>query len=219
MVVYSKQMIQDIQLRLSPCEASENDLILKGLLKVLKINESEINDWRVVKRSIDARKRNVVINLTIRIATGGDNEIAPVVTPIVFKQLPADAPGVIVVGAGPAGLFAALQCIRNGIKPILLERGRSVDERRRDIADISRNKEINSESNYCFGEVGAGAYSDGKLFTRSKKRGNVDEVLQLLVQHGAKSDILIDAHPHIGSDRLPDVIKSIRETINAAVVK
>lgn len=206
-------MIQDIQLRLSPKEAAEKQLLEKSLLKALKLNASEVNDWRIVKRSIDARKRNIIINLTVRVATGDDKEIAAEYNPVDFSRVSATAPRVIIVGAGPAGLFGALECIKNGLRPIVLERGVSVEERRRDIADISRKKEINPISNYCFGEGGAGAYSDGKLYTRSKKRGSVEEVLQLLVQHGAKSDILIDAHPHIGSDRLPDVIKNIRQTI------
>lgn len=206
-------MIQDIQLRLSPKEAAEKSLLEKAIIKALKISASEVNDWRIVKRSIDARKRNVIINLTIRVATGEDSEIMAQVRPIEFLPVKADAPTVIIVGAGPAGLFAALECIRKGLRPILLERGANVDDRRLDIAEISRKKEINPVSNYCFGEGGAGAYSDGKLYTRSKKRGNVEEVLQILVQHGAHSDILIDAHPHIGSDRLPGVIKNIRETI------
>ena len=206
-------MIEDIQLRLSPKEAWEKNLLEKALVKTLKIKESDLHDWRIVKRSIDARKRNVIINLTVRVATGKDREIAPAVNPIAFHPVTEDAPKIVIVGAGPAGLFAALECIRHDMRPIVLERGSCVGERRLDIANISRKKEINPESNYCFGEGGAGAYSDGKLYTRSKKRGNVEEVLQLLVQHGASEDILIDAHPHIGSDRLPDVIRNIRETI------
>lgn len=119
----------------------------------------------------------------------------------------------MIVGAGPAGLFAALKAIELGIRPILLERGSDVDTRRIELAKISREGKVDNESNYCFGEGGAGAYSDGKLYTRSKKRGNVREILQLLHQHGASEDILVDAHPHIGSDKLPDVIKNIRNTI------
>lgn len=206
-------MIQDIQLRLSPKEAADPDLLKKALAKVLKIKPTEIRDSRIVRRSIDARKRNVIINVTVRVAAGNDTEVKPMINPVEFTPLSADAPVAVIVGAGPAGLFAALECIRKGIRPIVLERGAKVDERRKDIAEISRKKEINPVSNYCFGEGGAGAYSDGKLYTRSKKRGNVEEILQLLVQHGAHEDILIDAHPHIGSDRLPDVIKNIRETI------
>lgn len=206
-------MIRDIQLRVSPKEAGERDLLEKAILKAYKGDRSNINDWRIIRRSIDARKRNIIINLTIRLAEGEDNEVKAIENPVEFSPVSADAPRIIIVGAGPAGLFAALECIRYGVRPIVLERGRSVEARRQDLAEISRQKKINPVSNYCYGEGGAGAYSDGKLYTRSKKRGNVEEVLQLLVQHGAHPDILIDAHPHIGSDRLPGVIRNIRDTI------
>ena len=155
----------------------------------------------------------MLVNLSVRVATGDDLEISPDLKPASFKVIKPESPRIVIVGAGPAGLFAALKAVTYGICPVLIERGRDVDSRRLDIAAISREKKINPVSNYCFGEGGAGAYSDGKLFTRSKKRGNVEEVLQLLVQHGAHPDILVDAHPHIGSDCLPHVIKSMRTTI------
>lgn len=154
-----------------------------------------------------------MVNLTLRIATGEDKTIQAPFTPIEFRKLPDNVSNIIIVGAGPAGLFAALKALELGLRPIVLERGNDVDTRRLDLARISREGQVDPESNYCFGEGGAGAYSDGKLFTRSKKRGNVDNILQLLHQHGASPDILIDSHPHIGSDKLPGVIKNIRQTI------
>lgn len=206
-------MYKDITLRIDPSKAAAEKSLRREVSRVSGIKEAEINDFRVTRRSVDARKKPVMLNLSVRVATGEDKKVAPLLKPVEFSKVGADAPRLIIVGAGPAGLFAALEAIRNGVRPIVLERGRDVDARRLDIAGISRAGKINPDSNYCFGEGGAGAYSDGKLYTRSKKRGSVDDVLQLLVQHGAREDILVDAHPHIGSDRLPEVIKSIRETI------
>lgn len=206
-------MIKDISLRLSPRDAAEQGPIVKALLRELHVPDSELNSWRVVRRSIDARKRNVMVNLTVRVALGDDKDVAPAVREVAFGHVAAEAPKLVIVGAGPAGLFAALKAITLGVRPVVIERGRDVDARRVDVASISREGKINPVSNYCFGEGGAGAFSDGKLYTRSKKRGNVEEILQLLVQHGAQTNILIDAHPHIGSDRLPHVIKNIRKTI------
>lgn len=206
-------MIKDITLRVSPETAADTTLLAQAVSREARIPVEGINDLRVIRRSIDARKRNVVINLCVRLATGEDKRIAPAFQPVEFRKVADDAPVIVIVGAGPAGLFAALEALRLGVRPIVLERGKDVESRRLDIANINREKRINRESNYCFGEGGAGAFSDGKLYTRSKKRGSVDEVLQLFVQHGASPDILIDAHPHIGSDRLPHVIRSMRETI------
>lgn len=205
-------MIEDLQLRLKPEEAGTPERLIKAVRGELR-KGVRINDYRVIRRSIDARKRQIYINLTVRVAYDDDNEVTAMYTPVEFQQAQGSAKRIIIVGAGPAGLFAALEALRHGVKPILIERGYDVDTRRRDIAQISREKCINPKSNYCFGEGGAGAYSDGKLYTRSKKRGNVREVLELLVQHGASEEILIDAHPHIGSDKLPHVIRNIRETI------
>lgn len=205
-------MIEDIQLRVLPEIEADSDKLKKVISKNLRY-KNKINDYRIIKKSIDARKIPVISNLTLRIATGEDTRVPIIEKPVDFKHVSNDAPKLIIIGAGPAGLFAALQALHHGIRPIIIERGTDVDSRRIDIADINRNKRINPDSNYCYGEGGAGAYSDGKLFTRSKKRGNIEEVLQLLVQHGASSDILIDAHPHIGSDRLPGIIKNIRKTI------
>lgn len=206
-------MIQDINLRVSPREAADRRALGKCVSQAIAKEGEKLNDFRVVKRSIDARKKDIKINLTVRVATGADAEVSALLRPIAFKPVDKAAPDVVIVGAGPAGLFAALKALQLGWRPIVLERGLDVDQRRVDLANISREGRINPSSNYCFGEGGAGAYSDGKLFTRSKKRGDNEEVLQLLVQHGASPDILIDAHPHIGSDKLPHVIKNIRQTI------
>lgn len=206
-------MIEDLNLRVSPKVSATQSKLLEESAKKLGVTVSEINDLRVVRRSIDARQKNVMVNLTIRVAAGEDKTITPLSHSTEFPRLRDDAEEIIIVGAGPAGLFAALKAIEKGLRPIVLERGLDVDKRRVVLAEISRKGIVDADTNYCFGEGGAGAYSDGKLFTRSKKRGNVNEILQLLHQHGASSDILIDAHPHIGSDKLPEVIKNIRNTI------
>ncbi|MDE5880265.1 MAG: NAD(P)/FAD-dependent oxidoreductase [Muribaculaceae bacterium] len=206
-------MIRDITLRVSPKVSATPERLVKEIANKAGITVSEVNDFRIVRRSIDARQKNVMVNLNVRVAIDDDKTVMPLGQPKTFTRLPKNADSIIIVGAGPAGLFAALKAIEFGLRPIVLERGHDVDTRRVELASISRDKVINPDSNYCFGEGGAGAYSDGKLFTRSKKRGNVEEILQLLHQHGASSDILIDAHPHIGSDKLPEVIKNIRNTI------
>lgn len=203
-------MIKDISLRVSPEVAAREDLLRK---KVFGAAGCKVNDWKIVRRSIDARKRDIIINLTVRVAYGEEKNVPSGYEPQDFKDVSGSEHIVVIVGAGPAGLFAALECIKLGIKPIVIERGKDVDSRRIDIATLNRERKIDPESNYCFGEGGAGTFSDGKLFTRSKKRGNPTEVLSLLVQHGADENILIDSHPHIGSDRLPGIMKAIRHTI------
>lgn len=203
-------MIKEITLRVSPEIAATPELLEK---KVFGTAGCKVNDWRVVRRSVDARKRDIIINLTVRVAEGNDKTVSSGYSPVEFPDVSDSRHTVVIVGAGPAGLFAALKCISLGLRPIVLERGKDVDSRRLDIATLNRERHIDAESNYCFGEGGAGTFSDGKLFTRSKKRGNPTEVLSLLVQHGAKEEILIDAHPHIGSDRLPGIMKNIRQTI------
>lgn len=208
-------MLKDVTLRIEPQKAASRESLIAETARAARVRVADINDVRVTRRSVDARKHPVMLNLNVRITLGDDREVNPLLNPVGFSPVGDKAPVLIIVGAGPAGLFAALEAIRLGIRPIVLERGRDVDTRRRDLADISRSKTINPDSNYCFGEGGAGAYSDGKLYTRSKKRGSVEEVLQLFVQHGASADILVDAHPHIGSDRLPHVIRAMRETILA----
>lgn len=206
-------MTEDISLRVSPKIAATEELLRKEIAQMIGLSDKDINDLRIIRRSIDARQREIKVNLTVKIAIGEDKAVKPDTGSFVFDKVPEDAPQIIIVGAGPAGLFAGLKAIELGIKPIILERGSDVDTRRVTLAAISREGKVDPESNYCFGEGGAGAYSDGKLFTRSKKRGNVTSILQLLHLFGASEDILIDSHPHIGSDKLPGIIKNIREKI------
>lgn len=207
-------MIQDIDLRIDPQTAASPQLLRKKCLQSGLFKAGEVHDIRIIRRSIDARQRNVMVNLRVRIASGEDLHI-PNPCPALpqYPTLSQDAPSITIVGAGPAGLFAALEALEAGIRPIVLERGADVDERRSILASISRSGTVNQDTNYSFGEGGAGAYSDGKLYTRSKKRGPVEKVLATLVQHGADESILVDAHPHIGSDKLPQVIKAIRNRI------
>lgn len=206
-------MVETLQIRLTPETAHCDTNIAIEVAKALRVDITRIKKIETVKRSVDARQRHVFIMLTLRIHLDAIDTSFSITKPEQFVKLPDNAPQAIVVGAGPAGLFAALQLIQNGIRPVILERGKDVDERRKDLAAINRTGIVTPESNYCFGEGGAGAYSDGKLYTRSKKRGPVDKVLNILHQHGASADILVDAHPHIGSDRLPLIIKNIRNCI------
>lgn len=206
-------MIEELKLSVSPREAASLDSLRKIAAMQKNMEESGINDLKIVRRSIDARQKIIKMNLDLLIATGADSKIIPRFSPIEFRKLPEDAPRLVIVGAGPAGLFAALKAIELGIRPIVVERGAPVEERRKILADISRKGVVDPDTNYCFGEGGAGAYSDGKLFTRSKKRGDVTEILNLLRQFGADEDILIDAHAHIGSDKLPSIIRNIRNEI------
>lgn len=204
-------MIHEINLRISPKTEATPELLCQEIEKNIGC---KFTDWRIRSRSIDARQKRVMVNLRVEVGVG---EILPeLFEPFELKPIAQDATRVVIVGAGPAGLFAALRAIELGMRPILLERGKDVDSRRLSIADISRNNIVDPDSNYCFGEGGAGAYSDGKLYTRSHKRGSVREILQALVQYGASPNILVDAHPHIGSDKLPAVIRNIREAIKNA---
>ncbi|WP_321334706.1 FAD-dependent protein [uncultured Bacteroides sp.] len=204
-------MIQEYQLRILPEQAASEQVLNQYIAREKGLNLDKITATRILKRSIDARQRTVLVNLSVR---------------VYINEMPADdeyvhtsynnveeKPQVIVVGAGPGGLFAALRLIELGLKPIIVERGKCVRERKTDIALISREHIVNPESNYSFGEGGAGAFSDGKLYTRSKKRGNVDKILNVFCQHGASTSILADAHPHIGTDKLPKVIENMRNTI------
>ena len=204
-------MINEMQLRLLPQQAVNEQTIKEYISREKAIDARTITAVRVVKRSIDARQRTIYVNLTVDVYV---NEEPPKER---FERIDypnvEGKPAVIVVGAGPGGLFAALRLIELGLRPIIVERGKNVNDRKLDLAAVSRLHKVNPESNYCFGEGGAGAYSDGKLYTRSKKRGNTDRILNILCQHGASTSILSDAHPHIGTDKLPKVIKNIRETI------
>lgn len=206
-------MLKELQLRLRPEVAADPLRLSIEVSTILDTDVNRIKRIDFVKRSIDARQRQIIVNATLRVHIDEIDESASAPQRVDYKPLPADAPQAIVVGAGPAGLFASLQLIELGVKPVLLERGKDVEQRRADLAAISREGKVDPDSNYCFGEGGAGAYSDGKLYTRSKKRGSVDKILNVLHQHGASADILVDAHPHIGSDKLPAVIKAMRQTI------
>jgi uncharacterized FAD-dependent dehydrogenase len=203
-----KIMQKDIDLRITPEQASDIEKVRRIFSTAADIPLQDINSIRILRRSIDARQRNIFINLLVR---GYINEMQndPAFTSTYYPDV-KDCQQAIVVGAGPAGLFAALKLIELGVRPIVVERGKNVRDRKRDTALINREHVVNPESNYCFGEGGAGAYSDGKLYTRSKKRGNVEKILNVFCQHGADSSILIDAHPHIGTDKLPGIIEKMR---------
>ncbi len=209
-------MTEDYQLRTDPRTASDLRRIAEIVALRNNIVAERIKALRIVRRSIDARQRNVMVNLTVRCWIDELPATTALYEPINYGDVSASAKRAVVVGAGPGGLFAALRLIEAGIKPVLLERGKNVDERRLDIARISREGMVNPDSNYCFGEGGAGAYSDGKLYTRSKKRGSVDRILRIFNQFGASDDILVDAHPHIGSDKLPAIIRNMRNRILAS---
>ena len=210
-VLCGEPMIQEYQLRILP-EIAANEQQLKTYLSQEKgLNLRDVTSLRILKRSIDARQRTIFVNLKVRVYLNEmptDDEYERTI----YNKV-EDKPQVIVVGAGPGGLFAALRLIELGLRPVVVERGKDVRERKKDLAQISREHRVDPESNYSFGEGGAGAYSDGKLYTRSKKRGNVDKILNVFCQHGASTAILVDAHPHIGTDKLPRVIENMRHTI------
>ncbi len=204
-------MIREFDIRVLPEQAADEERIKDFLVKDKGLNKNEICRVRVKKKSIDARHKQIFINLKTQVFINEmphDDEYIQTE----YKDV-SDKPQVVIVGAGPAGLFAALRLIERGKKPIIIERGKDVHERKKDLANITRDQKVNTESNYCFGEGGAGAYSDGKLYTRSKKRGSVEKILNIFCQHGAGTNILSDAHPHIGTDKLPKVIENIRNTI------
>jgi len=205
---------KELDLVLAPEVAFDAQQLEHEILKSAKVSPEDIKFLHKVKRSIDARGRQVLVR--VRADVYLDSPPADIVSPKYVYPDVSHAPKVVIVGAGPAGLFAALRCIELGLKPVVLERGKDVRSRRRDLAAINKEHTVNPDSNYCFGEGGAGTYSDGKLYTRSKKRGDLQRILQILVQHGATPDILFDAHPHIGTNKLPKIIEAIRETIRGA---
>ncbi len=204
-------MIQEYQIRILPEQAASEEGIKRYLSKEKGLDVRTLNQVRVLKRSIDARQRTIYVNLKVRAYI---NEY-PQDDQYIHTEYPdvSSRPRVIVVGEGPGGLFASLRLIELGYRPIVLERGKDVRERKKDLSNITKTQKVDGESNYCFGEGGAGAYSDGKLYTRSKKRGSVDKILNVFCQHGANTNILADAHPHIGTDKLPRVIENMRNTI------
>ena len=204
-------MKQELNLVLSPEDAANEAIIKQISAQQIGIKQSEITSIKILKRSIDARSRNIKINLKIELFIN-ENPPAPTNYKINYSNVSAKKQ-VIIVGAGPAGLFAALQLIENGFKPIIIERGKDVKSRRRDLAAINKEHIVNPHSNYCFGEGGAGTYSDGKLYTRSTKRGDINKILETFVAHGADENILVEAHPHIGTNKLPKIIEAIRQTI------
>jgi hypothetical protein len=204
-------MAKIIDITALPIDHENQDFWKSTAASILRMNAEDIGEIKLLKRSIDARKRPVVYRLRLEVFLAGEAD-----TKIKFDpnyQNVANKPRVVIVGFGPAGLFAALECLKLGLKPVVLERGKNVRDRRRDLAAINKEHIVNEDSNYCFGEGGAGTYSDGKLYTRSHKRGKIEDILQRLVHHGASEDILIDAHPHIGTNKLPQIIVDMRETI------
>lgn len=204
-------MIQEYLIRILPEQAASEEGIKRYLAKEKGLDVRTLNQVRVLKRSIDARQRTIFVNLKVRAYI---NEFPQDDQYVHTEYLDVSSrPRVIVVGEGPGGLFASLRLIELGYRPIVLERGKDVRERKKDLSNITKTQKVDGESNYCFGEGGAGAYSDGKLYTRSKKRGSVDKILNVFCQHGANTNILADAHPHIGTDKLPRVIENMRNTI------
>lgn len=204
-------MIEEYQIRILPEQAASEEGIKRYLSKEKGIDVRTLNQVRVLKRSIDARQRTIYVNLKVRAYINEfaqDDQYIRTEYPDVSSR-----PRVVVVGEGPGGLFASLRLIELGYRPVVLERGKDVRERKKDLSNITKTQKVDAESNYCFGEGGAGAYSDGKLYTRSKKRGSVDKILNVFCQHGANTNILADAHPHIGTDKLPRVIENMRNTI------
>jgi len=207
-------VVKEVSFSLPPeASADEKQIKMAAALRA-GIDPAQVTGFRIVRKSIDARQRAIKVSFTIEISEGEDDHVREI-EPLRFRDV-SKAEEVIITGAGPAGLFAALRLCELGLRPVILERGRDVSERKKDIARISREHVVDSDSNYCFGEGGAGAFSDGKLYTRSQKRGNNLRVLELFRHHGAPENILYESHPHIGSDKLPSIISSIRKSITDA---
>lgn len=204
-------MYKEIEIRIRPEELADTTAIDRQVAVRLGIGTERIKHIDIIRRAVDARQRQVMMNLLIGVHIDRIEERETVFRPA-YRDV-SKAPVAVVIGAGPAGLFAALRLIEGGIRPLVLERGKSVDGRKKDLAHLYKTGEVNPDSNFGFGEGGAGTFSDGKLYTRSKKRGDVRRALEILVYHGADENILIDAHPHIGTDKLPAIIVNIRKTI------
>lgn len=200
-----------IEIRVPPSNLDEESYLLQQCATELRIDPKTISEIKVIRRSIDSRGAHPKYVLRIEVYTGNEKSITA--DNNFVYQLPPKPKEVLIIGAGPAGYFAALRCLELGLKPIVIDRGKDVRDRRKDLRGIQQFGIVNPDSNYCFGEGGAGTYSDGKLYTRANKRGNVKKILQILVEHGADSDIMIDAHPHIGSNKLPKIVSNIRESI------
>jgi uncharacterized FAD-dependent dehydrogenase len=200
-----------LNLQVSPQTALNENLLKDEVRQILYLNSEKNISLKILKRSIDARNKNIKINLTVAVAV--DEEISSEKIEFNYLDVSHSKKTCHIIGAGPAGLFAALRCLEIGIKPIIIERGKNVKDRRRDLAKINKEHIVNPESNYCFGEGGAGTYSDGKLYTRSNKRGSIDKILKTFVYFGATEEIMVDAHPHIGTNKLPQLIENIRKTI------
>jgi uncharacterized FAD-dependent dehydrogenase len=203
-------MVKEIEIVCAPGQQDDEAVLKKISATALNISAQKITAVKIIKRSIDARGRKVVFRLNVQVFV--DEVYQPETFTVNYPDV-KEAKKVIIVGAGPAGLFAALRCVELGLKPVIVERGKDVKQRRRDLANINKQGLVNPESNYCFGEGGAGTYSDGKLYTRSTKRGDVNAVLKTFVAHGATEDILVDARPHIGTNKLPQIITSIKDSI------
>ncbi len=204
-------MVKELQLRVSLAEESRSDILLIKSVQQLNIKKSDITGVKVLRKSIDARKAKIMFNYKVAVYI---KEPVPENSAYTFDYKDVSkAKPIHIIGFGPAGMYAALRCIELGFKPIVLERGKNVRDRRRDLKAINQDHFVNEDSNYCFGEGGAGTYSDGKLYTRSLKRGDVRRIFENLVYHGATEQILVDAHPHIGTNKLPKVVQNIRETI------
>ncbi len=204
-------MPKEVQITVAPDEAADPEVLKWKASEKLGIGIKNINEIQVIKRSIDARNKHIKINLTLKVYVD-EEKISKEVEKTNYKNV-SEKKSVIIIGAGPAGLFAALELIKEGVKPVIIERGKDVRDRRRDLAALNKEHIVNPNSNYCFGEGGAGTYSDGKLYTRSGKKSDIEAILKTFVEHGASEEIMVDAHPHIGTNKLPDIIVKMRETI------